>query len=150
MYIHMYTGAGKTSTFNMLTGDLRPTSGTALIADYDILTQLRKVRTGGILGVSVGVNAWVHVACVLLRYHLFIRIHIPICMYIVTYVRTYFMCIQFTHMHTKGMVYSSSDVPCAVCIRTPGAECSHVHCLVFNRCSNVSATVLNLMPCWRG
>jgi ATP-binding cassette subfamily A (ABC1) protein 3 len=37
-------GAGKTSTFNMLTGDLRPSGGTALIAGYDILTQLRKVQ----------------------------------------------------------------------------------------------------------
>ena len=89
----MYTGAGKTSTFNMLTGDLRPTSGTALIADYDILTQLRKVRTGDILGVSVGVNAWVHVACVLLRYHLFICILIPLCTYIL-YVHT-----VHTHAH---------------------------------------------------
>ena len=37
------TGAGKTTTFNMLTGDISPTSGTAIIYGYDIRTNLRKV-----------------------------------------------------------------------------------------------------------
>ena len=37
-------GAGKTSTFSMLTGDISPTSGTAIISGYDIRTDLRKVR----------------------------------------------------------------------------------------------------------
>jgi len=37
-------GAGKTTTFNMLTGDIRPSSGTALIAGYDITTDIRKVK----------------------------------------------------------------------------------------------------------
>ena len=37
------SGAGKTTTFNMLTGDIRPTSGTATIAGYDIISDIRKV-----------------------------------------------------------------------------------------------------------
>ena len=37
-------GAGKTTTFSMLTGDISPTSGTAIISGYDIRTDLRKVR----------------------------------------------------------------------------------------------------------
>ena len=36
-------GAGKTTTFSILTGDIAPTSGTAVIAGYDIRTELRKV-----------------------------------------------------------------------------------------------------------
>ena len=36
-------GAGKTTTFSMLTGDISPTSGTAIISGYDIRTDLRKV-----------------------------------------------------------------------------------------------------------
>ena len=36
-------GAGKTTTFNMLTGDIRPSSGTALIAGHDITTDIREV-----------------------------------------------------------------------------------------------------------
>jgi ABC-type glutathione transport system ATPase component len=36
-------GAGKTTTFSILTGDMDPTSGTAVIAGYDIRTDLRKV-----------------------------------------------------------------------------------------------------------
>ena len=39
----LYTGAGKTSTFNILIGDISPTSGTAIISGYDIRTDLRKV-----------------------------------------------------------------------------------------------------------
>ena len=38
------SGAGKTTTFNMLTGDLSITEGTAFIDGYDIQTHLRKVR----------------------------------------------------------------------------------------------------------
>ena len=37
------TGAGKTTTFSILTGDSSMTSGTAIIAGYDIRTHLRKV-----------------------------------------------------------------------------------------------------------
>ena len=37
-------GAGKTTTFKMLTGDITPTSGTALVAGYDIVTELRLVQ----------------------------------------------------------------------------------------------------------
>jgi len=40
----LFTGAGKTTTFNMLTGDIRPSSGTALITGYDITTDIRKVE----------------------------------------------------------------------------------------------------------
>lgn len=36
-------GAGKTTAFRMLTGDLSLTSGTAVIAGFDIVTDLRKV-----------------------------------------------------------------------------------------------------------
>ena len=39
-----WLGAGKTTTFNMLTGDIRPSSGTALIAGYDIVSDIRKVH----------------------------------------------------------------------------------------------------------
>ena len=37
-------GAGKTTTFNILIGDISPTSGTAIISGYDIRTDLRKVE----------------------------------------------------------------------------------------------------------
>ena len=37
-------GAGKTTTFSILTGDNSMTSGTAVIAGYDIRTYLRKVN----------------------------------------------------------------------------------------------------------
>ena len=37
-------GAGKTTTFKILTGDLSATSGTAAVAGYDINTSLREVR----------------------------------------------------------------------------------------------------------
>ena len=37
------SGAGKTSTFGMLTGDISPTGGTAFIAGYDIRTHMRSV-----------------------------------------------------------------------------------------------------------
>ena len=40
--LHM-TGAGKTTTFSILTGDISMTSGTAVIAGHDIRTHLRKV-----------------------------------------------------------------------------------------------------------
>ena len=36
-------GAGKTTTFSMLTGDLSITEGTAFLGGYDILTNLREV-----------------------------------------------------------------------------------------------------------
>ena len=37
-------GAGKTTTFNILIGDISPTSGTAIISGYDIRTERRKVN----------------------------------------------------------------------------------------------------------
>ena len=37
-------GAGKTTTFKILTGDITMTGGTAVIAGYDIRTQLRQVQ----------------------------------------------------------------------------------------------------------
>ena len=37
-------GAGKTTTFKMLTGDIRPSSGTATIAGYDIISDIRQVQ----------------------------------------------------------------------------------------------------------
>jgi ABC-2 type transport system ATP-binding protein len=37
-------GAGKTQTISMLTGVIPPTSGTARIGGYDILTDLDKVK----------------------------------------------------------------------------------------------------------
>ena len=37
-------GAGKTTTFKVLTGDIRPSSGTATIAGYDIISDIRKVE----------------------------------------------------------------------------------------------------------
>ena len=40
----VFIGAGKTTTFSMLTGDTSPTSGTAIISGYDIRTDLRKVH----------------------------------------------------------------------------------------------------------
>ena len=38
-------GAGKTTTFSILTGDISPSSGTATISGYDTGTDLRKVYT---------------------------------------------------------------------------------------------------------
>lgn len=38
-------GAGKTTVFNIITGDLPLTSGTASVAGYDIRTNLGDVRT---------------------------------------------------------------------------------------------------------
>ena len=37
-------GAGKTTTFKILTGDITMTGGTAMIAGYNIRTQLRQVQ----------------------------------------------------------------------------------------------------------
>lgn len=37
------SGAGKTTTFSMLTGDINATRGTAIISGFDIRTDLRKV-----------------------------------------------------------------------------------------------------------
>ncbi|MEW6619468.1 MAG: ABC transporter ATP-binding protein [bacterium] len=37
-------GAGKTTTINMLAGLLQPTSGTAKIADYDLISQTDKIK----------------------------------------------------------------------------------------------------------
>ena len=37
------SGAGKTTTFNILTGDLSMTSGTAMIGGHDIRSNLRDV-----------------------------------------------------------------------------------------------------------
>ena len=42
-FITSILGAGKTTTFKMLTGDIRPSSGTATIAGYDITTNIREV-----------------------------------------------------------------------------------------------------------
>ena len=39
----MRTGAGKTTTFGMLTGDLSITSGTAIIDGFDVSTNLKNV-----------------------------------------------------------------------------------------------------------
>ena len=39
----VFAGAGKTSTFSILTGELSPSEGTAFIAGYDIRTDIRKV-----------------------------------------------------------------------------------------------------------
>ena len=45
-YCAYSSGAGKTTTFSILTGDISPTNGTASIAGFDIRTDLRKVGTG--------------------------------------------------------------------------------------------------------
>ena len=42
-FITVTSGAGKTTTFNMLTGDIRPSSGTATIAGHDITSDIREV-----------------------------------------------------------------------------------------------------------
>ena len=42
-FLTVTSGAGKTTTFNMLTGDIRPSSGTATIAGYDITSDIREV-----------------------------------------------------------------------------------------------------------
>ena len=39
----VYTGAGKTTTFSILTGDFPMTSGTAIIDGFDVTTHLREV-----------------------------------------------------------------------------------------------------------
>ena len=43
-YTYIFAGAGKTTTFSILTGDISPTSGTAFIAGHDIRTDLGKVN----------------------------------------------------------------------------------------------------------
>ena len=43
MNLPLLIGAGKTTTFSMLTGDLSITEGTALLDGYDIRTNLREV-----------------------------------------------------------------------------------------------------------
>ena len=40
----IFPGAGKTTTFNILIGDIAPSSGTAIIAGHDIRTDLNKVN----------------------------------------------------------------------------------------------------------
>ena len=53
--VYLYNaGAGKTTTFSILTGDLALTSGTAIIAGYDIRTNLRDVS--GCYASGVGSN----------------------------------------------------------------------------------------------
>ena len=44
MLLNSLTGAGKTSTINMLTGAVAPTSGTAYVAGKDIRTQMPEIR----------------------------------------------------------------------------------------------------------
>ena len=41
--MYVFAGAGKTSTFKILTGDISPSSGTATISGFDIKTNLREV-----------------------------------------------------------------------------------------------------------
>ena len=43
MLFLMELGAGKTSTFGMLTGDITPSSGTAFVSGYDIRTDMKSV-----------------------------------------------------------------------------------------------------------
>ena len=43
LYNHMKTGAGKTTTFGMLTGEHAITAGTAYLDGLNIETQLREV-----------------------------------------------------------------------------------------------------------
>ena len=63
-------GAGKTTTFSILTGDSSMTSGTAVIAGYDIRTHLRKVSALQLHIVSVQYILLHHV----FRYHLLYKI----------------------------------------------------------------------------
>ena len=44
-----FVGAGKTTTFSILTGDIALTSGTAIVAGYDIRTNLRDVSVSCIM-----------------------------------------------------------------------------------------------------
>lgn len=45
-------GAGKTTTFKILTGDLSATSGTAAVAGYDVKTNLRGVRMADYINIA--------------------------------------------------------------------------------------------------
>ena len=40
----LYAGAGKMTTFNILTGDMSMTSGTGVIAGYDITVKTSMLR----------------------------------------------------------------------------------------------------------
>ena len=46
LFFVVFIGAGKTTTFSMLTGDLSITEGTAFLDGFDIRTNLREVCKG--------------------------------------------------------------------------------------------------------
>ena len=58
---HIYpftSGAGKTTTFSILTGDITMSSGTAVIAGYDIRTHLRDVSYLCFLSYLTWISSW--------------------------------------------------------------------------------------------